>query len=423
MVKIGNLRLFERFKGFVDKYATSQKTRTHLYELIWNRRCDYYDRLALEHGLAKSQCMTIAGQCTANGVFLKPYEREGEAYPRSQEAVRKLEEFNRTLHLRSLIHKTAYHMALRGSFFWEKTWTPTFNLRAIPQQKYIEPAEVDAVDGVTKWRQVMPNGRKVEWNSNELVHFAWNVTDESWPYGTSLLSGLGTEFDTLAQLETDIQAYTHKTASPKEVISLNDKDYRGNDDDVTAVRSQFRNWEPGEQIVTNYPVQYTAGGVGDRKFESLDSVLAFLKEQLVDGTMVPPISKQYNATEASAKEMMPFFHANIIEPIQEIITEKLTTDVYEPYLMDLGYSVKLCPEILWEPPDANRDENAAYYTSLVQAQIMPPSFAAEALGFGEEYALWRKEEDQRENERMQAAKLNPQQEGKRYEVTEFGGRS
>jgi len=341
--------------------------------------------------------MVIAGQCTANNIFLKPVERDGEEYPRSKDATRKLEDLNKQIHIRSLTHNTAYHMALRGSYFWEKTWNPVFNVRSIPLQKYLEPAEIDSIEGVTRWRQNLPGvTSKPEWYAEEIVHFPWNRTDESWPYGTSLLSGLDTEFKTLAQLEVDIQEYTHKTASPKEVISLYDKDYRGSDSDVSAVRTQFRNWEPGEQIVTNYPVNYTAGGVGDRKFESLDSVLGFLKEQLVDGTMVPPISKQYNATEASAKEMMPFFHANIIEPIQEIITEKLTGDVYAPFLEHLGYSVKLCPEILWEPPDANREEDALYYSQLVASGIMPPEVAADALGFGDEYRRWRKEEDRRE---------------------------
>jgi hypothetical protein len=366
--------------------------------MTWLQRCSFYDKLAERHGLANSQCLTIAGQATANGIFLKP-PKENE---RSKEAISKLEEFNKQIKIRSLIYNTVKNMALRGSYFWEKTWSPTFNVRAIPLQKFLEPAYIHPVAGVTKWRQVVSYADNPEWDATDIVHFPWNPTDETWPYGSSLLAGLDTEFETLAQLEIDIKNYTHKTASPKEVVSLYDKDYSSNDTDVSSVRSQFRNWSPGDSIVTNYPINYTAGGTGDRKFESLDSVLDFIKEQIVDGTMVPPISKQYNATEASAKEMMPFFHANLIEPMQEIIAAKLQEEVYKPYLESLGYSVKLCPDIEWEAPDADREETAAYYSALVTAQIMPPEVAADALGFGDEYRKWRKEQDKREMERMTA---------------------
>lgn len=395
------LRFWEQFKGFVQKSSTGKKKHTYPHELSWAKRCDFFDKLAEKHGLAKSQCMTIAGQCTANGLFLKPSKENA----RSKEAISKLEDLNKQIHIRSLVFKTAKNMAQRGSFFWEKTWTPTFNVRSLPLQKWMEPAVIDSVLGVTRWRQAITYRDNPEWSSEDIVHFAWDVTDLSWPYGTSLLAGLDTEFETLGQLETDIKEYVHKTAAPKEVVSVYDKDFMGNEDDVSSVRSQFRNWSPGEQIVTNYPVNYTAGGVGDRKFESLDTTLGFLKEQIVDGTMVPPISKQYNATEASAKEMMPFFHANIIEPMQEIIAEKLADEVYKPYLESLGYSVKLCPEIEWEPPDADREETAKYYSDLVAAQIMPPEVAADALGFGDEYREWRLKEDKREMERMQAQKV------------------
>ena len=116
-----------------------------------------------------------------------------------------------------------------------------------------------------------------------------------------------------------------------------------------------------------------------------------MKDNCIDGLMIPPISKQYNSTEASAKEMLPWAQANLIHPLQRIISRQIRREVYMPLLMGFDYSVKLCPELSFESPDADRDEVADYYSKLVQAEIMPPQFAARELGFEEEYLQWQKE--------------------------------
>ena len=160
--------------------------------------------------------------------------------------------------------------------------------------------------------------------------------------------------------------------------------------------------------------------------ENLGEILAFVKDQIVDGSMTAPVSKQYNSTQASLTEMAPIFRANLIAPLQRIIKRKIEHEVYRPLLMSKGFSVRVTPVLSFEAPDARRDEEALYYSTLVNAGIMPPEVAAKELGFEEEFLKWKKEKEAREEEMFQAGKLNqPQQQnveqgGKKWQVTEIG---
>jgi hypothetical protein len=181
---------------------------------------------------------------------------------------------------------------------------------------------------------------------------------------------------------------------------------------VSTIRSQFRKLTPGQTVVTNYPLTYEAGGTGNRDIANLDQVLMFVKDQLIDGLLVPPISKQYNATQASAKEMMPWARANLIEPMQRIIKRAIEQEIYKPYLMNLGYSVKLIPRLTWEPPDHNKEEDGEYWSALVTAGICPPRYAAEQLGIPvEEFDKWQEEEEARRDKMFQQTQQQAQQEG------------
>ena len=114
--------------------------------------------------------------------------------------------------------------------------------------------------------------------------------------------------------------------------------------------------------------------------------------------------------------------------------------MYKPYLESLGYSVKVCPKLKWEAPDAHKDEEAEYWAILVQSGIVPGEYAAQELGFDmEKIGKMKEEELSRQAEQQQYMKVNqpglspsPQQQtnpktsskemrrkGKSYVVTEY----
>jgi len=255
-----------------------------------------------------------------------------------------------------------------------------------------------------------------DWSEHEIVHFAWNITSQSWPYGTSLLVGLDTEFEILEELETHAKDYMEKQAWPYEVLQLGDNDYRPTETDVSSVKSKWKNRDIGENIITTYPSQLMEGGTGGAPIRELSNILDFLKDNIVDGIMVPPISKQYNATEASAKVMMPHAHATLITPMQRLIRRKIESEIYRPFLEDKGYSVRVCPKILFEPPDAHREEDAEYFSKLCPGEvIIPPAAIAKELGYEEEYEKWSKEKERKEQEQMeqQQAQMKAKQEEQR----------
>ena len=170
--------------------------------------------------------------------------------------------------------------------------------------------------------------------------------------------------------------------------------------------------------MTDYPTNYTAGGTGDREVKGLDKILDFLKDQCIDGLMVPPISKQWSSTMASAQEMMPWARTNLIAPMQRIIRRKVESEIYKPYLEDLGYSVKICPRLKFEPPDAHKEDDAEYWTKLVGAGICPPKYAATELGIPEEeFDQWQTEKEAKAQQLFQQQKQEqqPQNEGQKSE--------
>jgi len=314
----------------------------------------------------------------AEGLFLTPQtDGKGEPYPRTQDACDECNALNRRIGLDILLYDTVINMGKFGSSFWEKDLESTFDVRLIPQQELIELAEKDEYGNPSRWRQGSFGQTLAEWSSDEIVHFGWNTTSASWPYGTSLLEGLDTEFQILEQLEVDIKEHWHKVAFPRELWQVGSPENPPLEPEIAAIKTELKNWEPGEHHVTSYNIDRKAGGVGDREVRGLDEVLTFLKQQIVDGLMTPPVSFQYSSTYASSKEMMIQQRANLVVPIQRLIKRKLENEVYKPYLEGLGYSVKQdLPHVTFESAEAHKVDVADYYMKLVATKIAPPRWVA-----------------------------------------------
>lgn len=404
------LSVTEQFKGF---FASGQPTRRprkfSTGELSWKKRCQYAEAIMNRHPLAKSQILTIAGQLMADGVFTEVSHTEGPHARRAEEAKDIIDDFNRQIGLDTLLYDTAVNMGKLGSCFWEKTDTPTFDVEMFTQQETIEPAEQDANGRITKWRQ-----DQTIWNTDQIIHFPWNITAFSWPYGTTLFSGLGQVFEILEQLQFDVQEFMHHAAFPYELWQVGDGQYVPLGTEVESIQSAIKNWEPGEHHVTSYPIELKTGGTGDRTITNLNDILDFLYNECIDGLMMPPISKQYNSTEASAKEMMPWARANLIQPMQRIIKRIIENQVYNPLLELHDYSLKVCPKLSFESPDAHKDEEMEYMSQGVMAGILPAKLAAEMLGLDmEKWEQYMNEEVKRQAEQQAWMQAQPQQMNKK----------
>lgn len=402
-LKFPKWRTKESFKGGYVGTGSNLKTRKiNPGELSWESRCKYYDGIDQRHPLAKACIRTIAGQAMAQGLFLTAVtDAEGKSYPRSLDALDACNELNAKIGLDTMLYESAVTLAKYGAVFWEKSVDP-FNLRIIPCQELIEPASTDGRGNITVWRQRNWTGEMPMWNEDEIVHIGWDITTSTWPYGTSLLVGLETEFEILEQLELDIKEFMHRTAFPREMYQVGDGQFVPSGDDMEVIKARIKNWEPGEYIVTSYPIEHKSGGTGDSEVRNLNDVLIFLKQQLVDGLMTPPVSFQYSSTYASSKEMMVQQRANLVVPMQRIFKRKLETEVYKPYLENLGFSVLTTPTLHFENAEAHKVDVAAYFKSMVEAGIMPPRYAAQELGVPlEMFDAWQLEKQRQQEKQFQ----------------------
>lgn len=420
------LQLQERFKGF---WATGGVTKRephkfHPGQHSWYERCIHYDQLLQDNTMAKSCAWGLAGRVLQNGLFLEAADK----YERAVEAKERCEELNERIGIRSKLYDTIALWATHGSYFWEKTTDPIFDVRKIPQQEWIAPVKADEEGEISQWALAPHQQVIADWNADEVIHFAWMVTSHSYPYGTSLFTGCENELEILEQLERDIKEHMHKTAFPQAAIGVGDKDNRPLPDDVEEIRNSISNWEPGEIHATGWPLtQVTISG--GSPIENLNDILTFCKDNITDAFMVSPISKLYNSTYASSKEMQEMENARLIVPMQTLIAHILETQLYKPYLEWLGFSVRVCPKVKWTSPESNKMENAEFWTKQVQAGIVPAAYAAEQQGFDlERVEELRREQEQRQlemqKEQAQLAKVNSQQgekpkEGRSWKVTEL----
>jgi len=402
----------EQFKGSVGMLGTAYVDRKQFYlgQHSWAERCDKFNKLYERHTLAKQAMIALGGQIIAEGLYLQPVTGlDDKPYPRSEEAAAKCEELNERIDLKSLLFETGKQMGKYGSHFWEKTFTPQFNVRAIPNQEAIEPAYQDNLGNVVEWRQRIGAVIKASWSTSEIVANHWDVTTQSWPYGTSLLVGLDTEFETLEDLEVNANEYMKKQAWPYEVIQIGNGEYKPSEDDFANVRSGLKSSKPGEKFVTDIPSAILEGGTGGAPIRELSGILDFMKENLQDGLIMPSLSKLYNSTEASAKVVVGWAVSSLVKPMQEILRVNLREQVYKPFLEDLGYSVRVCPSIYFEPPDAQKKNEMEFWKGMVEAGICPPIVAAREFGWEEEFLQWQ-EEKKAEQEQMFQQQQQAQQE-------------
>jgi len=397
-IEITRTKMAEKFKGFFDTGYGAKPTRKHFYlgEHSWLDRCTKFDRLCEAHPLAKQTLQALGGQVIANGIYVQPTED----YARAKEAAEIIEKLNDEIHFKQLLFDASRYMGKYGSCFLEKTWTPTFNVRIIPQQERIEPEEQDEESNIVKWRQ--PN--QASWSLEEIVPLHWDVSSQSWPYGTSMLVGLDTEFQVYEDLEINTKDYMEKQAWPYTILQIGDKENPVDETELSTAKTKFKNRRIGEDMITTVPTQLLQGGTGGSPIRELSDLLQVVKDNIQDSLILPAISKLYNSTEASAKVLTSWAASCVVKPMQEILRNELREKVYKPYLEDLGYSVKVCPDLLFEPPDAQKKEEMEFWTGMVNAGICPPQVAAREFGWEDEWKTWQIEKQAQQEKIFQRKK-------------------
>ena len=415
----------ERFKGTFDSLGTPYKSRNAFYsgQHSWLERCIKYHKDYERHPLAKQAMIALGGQIIAEDIFLKPaVNSEGKPYPRSEEIAEKCEDLNERIQIKQLLFETGKQMGKYGSHFWEKTWTPQFHVRAIPSQEAIEPAFQDGQGNIIEWRQRQnmvagKTTRSITWKQDDIVANHWDVTTHSWPYGTSLLVGLDTEFETMEDLEVNANSYMKKQAWPYEVFQIGNGVFQPTEDDFSNVQSKLKSANVGEKLVTDIPSQILQGGTGGAPIRELSNILDFMKDNLQDGLIMPSLSKLYNSTEASAKVVVGWAVSCLVKPMQEILRVNLREQVYKPYLEDLGYSVKKCPEILFESPDAHKLDDMEFWKGAFEMKAATPQQCADGLGIDYDKKYWKKQAER------EAEQLKLQQQQGQSQQQQSGGRT
>ena len=408
-----------KFKGFFDHYPTGKKKKTyHLFDKGWQRRFEQYDKWTVEFPEIKSELLTIAGQVMADGVFLESAQSKSKGeYPRAENAKEWCEDVNRKIGLDVLIHETAYKLPKYGSVFWEKTWTPEFDIRLIPGQQYIKPLERLPTSEVTRWHQVIKGKQTAEWTKEQIIVFTWNEGAFT-PYGTSLLDGMDVYLEGLHDLINNVVEYMKKTAWPGNLFQIGDQEFHPMSSEVDAIRSKIKNFAPGDNYVTSFPIDHKVVGPATAEPRMLPDVLQFFKTGIIDGLMTVPVSMQNQRSLASAEEMGRQERANLILPFQRLLKRKIEREVYWPYLESEGFAFRVVPSLSFESPEAHRDEDALYYTALVNARIITREVAAKKLGFEPEDVP---EEEPEPVPVLGDGEESPVQgqQGKSYVVTEY----
>jgi len=431
MVKIGPWTLFERTSKIQEKFKASVATglyagtpkRKIFYpgEHSWLHRCNHFDRLAEEYPLFNQSCLALAGMVMSQGVFLTAaVNKQDETYKLAEEAVWRCDKFNRMVRVNSRMYQTVMRMAKYGGCFWEVTRTPKFDFRLAPSQEFIEPMLKDEVGNITRWRQIINGNVVAEWPAEPtdegtyLTLVAWNVTPNTWPYGSSIGVGSETELEALIKMETNAKDYMEKQAWPYEVLALGNENSTVLDSDYQTARTEWRNRKPGEGIATrNMPVNIIPGGTGSSPIRELSVLCQLMKDNAHDGLMVAPISKLYNATEASAKVLTKHIMTTLGQPIQWLLKEAYEENVLKPYLEGSGFSMKSCPNVVFESPDVHKEEEGEYWVGLVAAKIQTPQQACEHLGLEYDEEAWK----QKEAEQLEQMKVESE-EGEKDEVYE-----
>jgi len=406
------LRLARRGRqGFLEAFKSvpqhSVDSPISFTQFDFEEYSDTMSRYYNEFPKVKQAILSIAGQVVADGIFLVPakrYNKDAERWENYSESVEgwlQCEKINKKIQIKRFLNDVSKRMVKYGTCFTEKTFDPFFDIRLMPNQKYMKPRWSTAGNRLNGWDLGKKWGQPIAtFNTSQIAMFPWDV-DENTPYGTSLMVGLGTDLDSLKTIKRNTNAYVERQAYASNLMQVGDAEFHPGPDDIDAITSKVKNRQPGEDLVTGYPINHKSIGPGQVESNLVPEFMDQVSREIDDGLMMPPISLQVQATEASITKVLENTRANLIIPIQEIIKSVMENEVYWPYLEDLGYSRRVVPDLMFEAPEAGKNEIAAYYVQLVQNEIVTPAQAAEALNENYDEEYWKQREEKEQQSQQQ----------------------
>lgn len=385
---------FERMQSVMPKQHRPDWNTFNF--ITYSRRFDEYCN---KYPKVKSALLTVAGQVVADGVFTSmPDDND---YPRALQAKKVCDDFNKRVGMYLLIRKTALRMVKYGTGFWELDFNNVngLNVQLIPHQEYMYPVYVSGE--LSGWEYRLNGVAIHKWPKEQIAVFPFDP-EENDPYGTSLLTGIDYELETQDEIRKNLLAYLEKQAWASNVLQVGDGQYSPNDDMIASINTEVKNREVGEDFVTSYPIDLKVMGAAQVETRMIPETLKFSDDQVTDALMSPPISKLYNSTEASATVMTEWARGCLIKPIQNIISEVVEKQVYQPMLEDMGFTVKLTPDLSFDPPDVHTNDEAAYWGTLLDKKVQSPEQVCKALGLTYDSAYWKQDEaKQLEQQKMQ----------------------
>lgn len=339
----------------------------------------------------------IAGQSMGEGTFVIPAERRNKegiliTNDRSRKALNLIEQLNRRMNITKLIFDSTLRMMSYGTDFLEITLSPVFNTQIINprNQPFLQPLFHKGSYNIAKWTTNTRDPDKgITYAPSEIVVLPWNP-DINWPYGTSFLSGIEAEIRALADLRMSAMEYARKNAFPFDVVQVGDSEFQPGETTMNTFRSSIQNREAGGVQITNAPVTGYPVGAGGKGVDFITDQMKFHRDQLSDGLIAPPLSKLYDSTEASAKVTQKWVREVLINPIHEIYRTKIEREIYTPYLLSKGFSVRNVPQLMFNISESMRSDEINSIVALVGAETMTPEQASRELGFDYDEAFWEK---------------------------------
>ena len=375
---------FEAFKAHIPKLERPDWTQFDFLSY-----CKRFDEYASKYPKVKSSLISIAGKVAGEGLFLV----EAGDYPRAIEAKDYCEKFNDRVGMYLKVRQCAYRMAKYGTAFWEKDWNDVngLNVQAIPRQRYMTPRFDEGSGEVAEWQYLVYGSPLYRWEVDKIAVFALDP-EENPPFGISLLTGIDYELATQEEIRKNLLKYLERQAWASNVLQVGSDAHALTDAEYQQIKTEVKNADVGENFVTDHDIEVKVMGAAQVETRMIPETLRFSDDQITDSLMIAPISKLYNSTEASATKLADEENMRIIFPMQKIISEVLTKQIYQPLLEDAGFSVNVVPKVSFEPPDVYTLEDATYWKTLVDAKVVTPEQAAKELGIEYDSAFFKAEE-------------------------------
>jgi hypothetical protein len=357
--------------------------------------CDRISRYYNNVPKVKSAILSTCGQVMAEGIFLTPAQKRDDSgklstYDRAEEARKVCEDLNDKIDVDVFTFDLALRLIKYGTVFFEKTYTPTYDVRIVPDQKYIKPVYDAKTGNQLAWAMMYRGSAVRTWRLDELTCVSL-FPDEFYPYGTSLITGVDDVIDSYNDILANFKKWAERQALATDVVQIGDADYVPGETEMGNLKRSVANRTIGETIFTNYAVGKQTLGGGALESESVPKFLELLGKEITDGLMAPPLSALVSSTEASATEVMNWLRAIFITPVQKIIATTYQKELYWPLLEDRGFSVNVIPSVEFNSAEAGKSKEADYWLKLVQGRIASPMQACLELGMEYDEAYWDKQ--------------------------------